>query len=273
MSTAACSIAFHAELNGSAPTADQLALAAVVNYGHFTVMQIRQHGLRGCSLHLERLDNATRELFGWELSGERVRGYIRHILQGTDGSASVRVNVFSRDMWPNHMEAKGQPEVLVTINVPRANVLTPFRVHSVKYQRDPAHIKHVGTFALFHYQRQARFNGYDDALFVDNDSAISEGTIWNVGFYDGQRVVFPASPALPGITQMLIEAGLRERRIPVEYRNLRLADLTELRSAFAMNTGAIGRPIASIDGMAFTIDDELTRTLVACHDSNPLEPV
>ena len=61
------------EINGHGATADQLGFPALVNYGHFTAMQVRNRRVRGLDLHLARLDSATRELFGASLDGS---GYV-----------------------------------------------------------------------------------------------------------------------------------------------------------------------------------------------------
>ena len=47
-------------------------LPALVNYGHFTSLQVRDHAVQGLDLHLARLSHATRELFGSEF----VEGYV-----------------------------------------------------------------------------------------------------------------------------------------------------------------------------------------------------
>ena len=73
------------EINGEPATAEQLAYPAIVNYGHFTAMQVRRGAVRGLGLHLARLDSATRELFGVGLDGELVRAYVRHALAGGTG--------------------------------------------------------------------------------------------------------------------------------------------------------------------------------------------
>src|SRR3546814_7565563 len=58
------------------------------------------------------------------------------------------------------------------------------RAASFVHERALPHIKHVGTFAQFHLARQARGRGFDDVLFVGSDGRVSEGTVWNVGFWD-----------------------------------------------------------------------------------------
>jgi hypothetical protein len=58
------------EIDGHSPHVDELLTPALLNYGHITVMQVRDQAVRGLDLHLERLDAANRELYGVALDGE-----------------------------------------------------------------------------------------------------------------------------------------------------------------------------------------------------------
>jgi branched-subunit amino acid aminotransferase/4-amino-4-deoxychorismate lyase len=83
------------EVNGHPATAEELSHPALVNYGHFTAMQVRGGRTRGIDLHLARLDSANNVLFGAGLDAQLVRERIRHAL-GDIQDAAVRVSVF----WP-----------------------------------------------------------------------------------------------------------------------------------------------------------------------------
>ena len=61
------------ELNGREPGIGELASLAQLNYGHFTSFRMDDGKVRGLGLHLQRLVDATRTLFGTELDSDRVR--------------------------------------------------------------------------------------------------------------------------------------------------------------------------------------------------------
>ena len=63
--------------NGQPAQVEDL-LPALVNYGHFTSLQVRGHAVQGLDLHLARLSQATRELFGSELDTVQVRAWMSH---------------------------------------------------------------------------------------------------------------------------------------------------------------------------------------------------
>ena len=81
------------EINGRAATAGELRALALGGYGHFTAMQLRGGRTRGLQLHLDRLNAASKEMFGTALEGSRVRDLIRHALGARVRDASVRVIV------------------------------------------------------------------------------------------------------------------------------------------------------------------------------------
>lgn len=262
------------EINGHVASADDLRRLALVNYGHFTSMQVRDGCVRGFDLHMQRLADATRELFGSDLNLDVVRGYIHHALDGESANVSLRVTVFANSFDRTRPEKSVSPDVAASTSAARdVAQLPPLRVRSVHYQREFPHIKHVGTFALFHHQRLARLAGFDDALLTTATGDISEGSIWNIGFWDGDRVIFPIAPALRGVTLQLLEIGLRRQGIEHAHRNVNLSDLASLRAAFTMNSGALGQPIASIDACEFDIDPQLTALLQRAYESNPPQPV
>lgn len=261
------------ELNGAPATVDDLRAIALMNYGHFSSMQVEDGGVRGLDLHLARLSVATRELFGTRLDTAAVRSWMRHLVAGERGALSLRIQVFSRALQRDRMTEPAAPDVLITRGPARASSLAPLRLKSLRHQRTAPHLKHVGTFELFHHRRLAQAQGFDDALFVGDDGTISEGSIWNIGFFDGRAVVWPEAPQLLGVSMQLLQSGLTKRGVPSVTRRVTLSDVGTYRSAFFTNSGCAVRPIASIDEMALAVDPERTALLTACYESNPPQPI
>lgn len=231
--------------NGRPAQVDDL-LPALVNYGHFTSMQVRRHGVQGLDLHLTRLSQATRELFGSELDVVQVQAWMAQALQQAgQGDASLRVTVYSRHFDFRNPLAAVPVDVLVAVSAPVA-LIAPKRVRSVVWQRDWPQIKHVGTFGLFAQRRAALAAGFDDALFVTADGQISEGSTWNLAVHDGQRLLWPQAPALRGTAEALLQ---RHWPGAQAIQPLRLADLTGVKAAFACNASGLWA-LEAIDGQA-----------------------
>lgn len=270
---AAISQTIRCELNGKPASADDLRALALLNYGHFTAMQLTDGCVRGLDLHLARLDAGTRSLFGRALDTTRVRDYMRSALDTHAGDASLRVTVFSREFSRERPAQSSTPDVLVTVGAPRQRVATPLRLKSFRHERVLPEIKHIGTFALFHFRRLAQLDGFDDALFVDADGVISEASVWNIGFFDGNDIIWPNAPALHGISMQLLQAGMRARGVATASRRIALGDIGAYRSAFLTNSSCPVRPIASIDDIELTVDPDLTALLEACYAANPLQTI
>ena len=236
-------------LNGQPATASDLRALALVNYGHFTSLQVRNRAVQGLELHGQRLTAATRELFGTALDFTAVRKQMRAaVMESPD--CSLRVTVFSRDFDYRNPAEDHQADVLVSLALPSPSRTQDLRVKSLRFQRTLPQIKHVGTFPLFHYRRQAIAMGFDDALFADSAGVISEGSVWNIGFWKQGRVVWPEAQALRGTAEQLLQAGLRQQGVEQMVQPVNLAELTEFDGAFACNASGI-QSIAAIDEIEF----------------------
>jgi branched-subunit amino acid aminotransferase/4-amino-4-deoxychorismate lyase len=245
----------HVEINGEHATAAQLAHPALVNYGHFTAMQVRGGRTRGLQLHLRRLEDATKELFDVNLEPDRVRDHIRHALADTR-DASIRVNVF----WPN---GRTSVSVLVAVSPPVQPPEAAQSLMTVPYQRPLPHIKHVGSFAQTHYRRRARRHGHDEALLTGPQGTISEGAISNIAFSHAGTLIWPDSPCLVGTTMQLLERRLHTAGVATRRSTVYLSDLPTFAGAFVVNSTGIAA-VSRIDETAFPTDpaalDAITRT-------------
>ncbi|MFJ2443166.1 aminotransferase class IV family protein [Streptomyces sp. NPDC087658] len=230
-----------AELNGKPVGVEALQSLALTNYGHFTSMRVEDGRVRGLSLHMERLQRDCETLFGAELDPERVRDLARRAVP-SNGAAVVRVTVFDPDLDLGHPGSADAPRVLVTSRPAAGLPLPPIRVRSRTYTRDLPGVKSVGLFSSLHHRRTAQLDGFDDALFVDGRGAISEGGTWNIGFFDGDQVIWPESDCLPGVTMRLLQHSHAHVTRPVN-----LADLPRMRAAFATNAAVGVRAVSGID--------------------------
>ena len=260
-------------LNGKPATADDLRALALANYGHFTSMQVRDGAVQGRALHRQRLEEATLALFGTALDGEDALELAAQAMEHAGvRDASVRITVFSTRFDYRNPARSIALDVLVTLS-PAASADKPaLRVKSYPFVRPLPQYKHVGTFPLFHYRRQALADGYDDALFVDPAGQVAEGSIWNLGLWDGQSVVWPEGPALRGTAERLLQAGLEQVGIPQHIAPIGLSDLGAFRAAFACNASGL-QPVVGVDAVAWGADTALMAGLKGALDAVPWEPL
>ncbi|SCF76918.1 aminotransferase class IV family protein [Streptomyces sp. Ncost-T10-10d] len=256
----------YAEFDGHPATEADLRIPAFLNYGHFTAMQVRDGKVRGLALHLARLDSANQELFERGLDGERVRELIRHALDSAGvRDASTRVYGFPSPGGTG-------TTVMVTVREPAQKSAAPHALMSVPYARTVPHIKRPGEFGQTYYARLAARAGFDEALLTTPDGAVTEGSITNIGFWDGTSVVWPEAPSLLGITMALLEQELPGAGLESVRRPVTLDGLAAFRSAFITNSQGIA-PVRRIDDTEFTVDEELMRRIGQAYDGAPWDTI
>jgi branched-subunit amino acid aminotransferase/4-amino-4-deoxychorismate lyase len=111
----------------------------------------------------------------------------------------------------------------------------------------------------------------DDAIFVDRRGEISEATVSNVCFADGDTLVWSSALALPGVAMHLLRDALAARGVPVATRPVRPADLPSFRAAFASNALAPVQVIEQVDDVRFAGDDDLRTLLTETYEAIPEE--
>lgn len=256
-----------AELNGTPVAPEALQALGLLNYGHFTSIRVDDQSVRGLSHHLDRLVHDCRILFGAELDRARIRHFIRNAIAGKAGSFVVRVTLFDPAMELGQPSASGTPSVLVTTRPAGRLPATPIRVRTASYSRDLPEVKHIGLFGAVLDRRNAQLNGFDDALFVDDASFVSEGTTWNVGFFDGERVVWPSAPVLAGVTMRLLKQ-VHEHTVTIPVH---IKDIPRMEAAFATNTTIGVRPITAINAHSLPGDHPIFQTLQKEYEEIPAE--
>jgi branched-subunit amino acid aminotransferase/4-amino-4-deoxychorismate lyase len=166
-----------------------------------------------------------------------------------------------------------QPRVLTTLSPAASPLIQPLRLQTQVYAREVPHLKHAATFGLTRARRLAVLTGFDDALFVDAEGRISEGSIWNIGFMQGETVVWPEAPMLAGTGQGLLQRGTAVLGLNSEIRPVRLSDLADFDAAFICNSATPACAVAAIDGHAFPPVEAVIARLIDAWRSNPHQTI
>lgn len=223
--------------NGVPADAVALQSLALVNYGHFTSMQVRDRAVQGLDLHLQRLAEGNRVLFDAPLDDGQLLAWMRPALVDAP-DASLRL------------------DVLTSVAPPAQSGQGAVALQSVAFQRPLPSLKHVATLPLFHYRRQARLAGYDDALFVaPGDGRVIEGSVWNAAFWDGKQMLWPQAEALRGTCESLVRRGLVQLGVAQCERVVSMEEAQRLPAITLNATGL--QPVAAIDGIALPGGGEL----------------
>ncbi|MFC4529264.1 aminotransferase class IV [Sphaerisporangium dianthi] len=248
------------ELNGRPVTPGELGPLALYNYGHFTTMRVEDLRVRGLSLHLDRLLGDCRVVHGVELDLDRVRHLVRRAAAAAASPAVVRVTVFDPELDLARPAEKAHPEILVTTRPVPADRRPP-ALGVAEYERDLPEVKHSGMFGALLQRRFAQANGYDDVLFVNARSQVTEGPTWNIGFIRGGRVLWPRSDRLDGVTMRLLDEALRRAGVPSEAADVDTDELATMDAAFVTDAAAGPRPVGAIEGAGLSVDEPLLTTV------------
>ena len=250
----------------------ELAYQALVNYGAYTSFRIEDGGARGLDLHLARLDRAAVELFGETVGEADLRLAMRQALDGRQ-DAWLRVSLFAPEISHRDVEWRGRPKVMVGVFDPPAPLAQSVRLQAQIHHRQSPHLKHTATFELVQARREARQAGFDDAVFVDAEGLVSEGTLWNIGFVMGDQITWPRAPMLEGVTQALLDQNLPSIRLRSVVAPVRLADLPRFEAAFLCNSATPACAVVSIGEHAFSSRPDLIEDLISAWRGAPLQPI
>ncbi|MHA6625741.1 aminotransferase class IV family protein [Pseudonocardia sichuanensis] len=262
-----------AHLNGRAATAEDLAPLAFAGYAHFTAMQVRDRSVRSLDLHLDRLRTASDELFDRHLPDSRIREHLRTAIDAGPPDSSLTFVVTSRPGEFMPADPDGSLDVVVRITEPAQPPAGPLALDVVGHERYLPHIKHVGEVAKTHFLRRAHSRGFDDAAFEDRAGRLSEATIWNLAFWDGDSVIWPKAAVLPGVTMQTLARRLDARGVPQRSREIRRSDLTDRMSAVVMNSWVPAIPVSRLGEHRLADDPGFTRLLHEAYASEPATPV
>jgi branched-subunit amino acid aminotransferase/4-amino-4-deoxychorismate lyase len=242
----ACASSFVVQCNGRPATTEELAPLAFAGYAHFTAIQVREGQIRGLDLHLKRLRVASVELFGRALPDDLVRSRLRAALEVGPADLSLTATVYSPAGEFTVAGANVEPEVLVRTGPAATGPRGPLALAAVEYERVLPGVKHVGEVAKTYYLRQAVGQGFDDAAFVDRRGRLSEGSIWNLAFWDGTAVVWPAAEMLAGTMMGIVRRQLDRLGVAQRVQEVTLDNLPTLAGAVVMNSWTPGVPVHRI---------------------------
>lgn len=252
-------------------TAAQLAPLAFAGHAHFTAMQVRDGRVRGLDLHLARLRQASRRLYGQTLPDEQVRLAMRAALKAGPADMSLLVTVYSTGGEFVPATPDERLALLVRGSPAFDGPAGPLRLASFNHERTLPDIKHVGEIAKTSLLREAVARGADDAVFIDREGRISEGSIWNLAFWDGTTVVWPRAAMLVGTTQGIVQRQLARMGVPQREQALRVDDLRDLTGAVVMNSWTPGVAVAAIDDIALPSAPDFVALLHRAYQGKPTE--
>jgi branched-subunit amino acid aminotransferase/4-amino-4-deoxychorismate lyase len=208
--------------------------------------------------HLERLESNARKIgLQWPYSNQRLMDSIRRLYQPE--SPVCRVTVF-----PNvagygdfYREESLPVRLLLSWREPGPN-LSRIALQTIRYQRPMASIKLNAMAELILLKRQARLQGIDDILLVNQQGCISEASTANIFFIHRGELVTPQPEhdhCLPGITRLRVLDVARRHDVMAYEQSLCLDDISAMDGAFLTNAAQGLISVRCIDQYSFPWSD------------------
>lgn len=260
---------YPAAIDGRPADAAELTALAFAGFAHFTAIQVRDHRIKGLDLHLKRLHGASIEFFGRAVPEETLRARIRAAVDAGPADQSLTVTVYSPDGEFTADSMQGDLSVLVRSGPPSNGPKGPLRLAVVEHERPLAAIKHVGESGKTYYLHRAIRQGFDDAAFIDRRGHLSEATIWNLVFWDGEAVIWPKAEMLTGTMMGTVQRQLERLGVPQRQEEITLDRLQTLSGAAVLNSWTPGIAVNAIGSTAIPDAEAFIGLLHRAHAAEP----
>ncbi len=243
-------------VNGQFLPAGQAALplndlALVRGYGVFDFLRT-YHG-RPFHLmdHLERLRHSAAQI-DLELphSIEEIAEIVFETL-ARSGLPEANIRVIVTGGPSENFFTPSQPAGLIVMVTPISRYPAELytagcRVITTRLTRELPTVKSLNYIGAIVAMKAAAAHGAIEALYLDGQEQISEGTRANFFGVRNGRLITPETGILPGITRQVV-LRLAHPDIPVERRPLPLAELGALDEAFLTSSTKEIMPVAQVD--------------------------
>ncbi len=203
--------------------------------------------------HLNRLYRSA-ELIELQIpwSPQQIRDIVHELIsRNTYKNASIRLLVTGGETEDSILPV-GKPTLAVLITPLGERDMQRFargyKVITTSLQRVAPEAKTTSYLAAIRALKDASRRGADDALFVNEQGHVLEGTRSNFFVFRGNTLVTPRAEILIGITRNVV-LELAQGRFPIEERPIPLEELPQVDEAFLTGSSREIMPVVQIDDL------------------------
>ena len=259
---------------------DLLSLA-LNGYATYTTLKAVQYqgawAVLGWEHHLNRLEKDSKHLFGMSLPHETIT---KHLLCYLEKQLPQTTLIVRLTIFPHHFSL-AEPEKISELKIlfstrPSPNLSaeqpnlapSPIRAKTIETARFLPMVKTTNLIPTLHAKIQARREGYDDALLTHN-GFITEGSTWNIFFWNGEQLVTPALSCglLAGITRSLLMKHLPTIGLTIKEQEITADEIHSFQQAFMSNAVVGLAPIGEINTHCFEPSSCLLKEVITLYQS------
>jgi branched-chain amino acid aminotransferase len=226
-------------------------LGLLRGYGCFDFMRTYNGRVVFIEDHVQRLRRSAAEI-GIELpwsEAELIRLVEETLERNPAGEASVRILVTGGSS-PDFITPQGRPRIAVMVTAlaayPSGWYQQGAKVITVPHHRSIPGAKSIDYIRAIMVLAEARRKNAIEAVYLDADGAVREGTTSNIFAVIKGALVTPGTDILKGITRQKV-LELADGRYPVEIRDIRRDELAGADEVFITSSNRLIVPIVQVD--------------------------
>jgi branched-chain amino acid aminotransferase len=226
-------------------------LAIMRGFGVFDLLRTLNGKPLFLEEHITRLQTSARQI-GMELpwTSQKLIDIVMQTLQRNSFEESNIRIVVTGGSSPDFITPQGKPRLLVLITrapeLPRRWYTEGVKIITFASERSIPGAKSIDYVTATIALKQARDQNAIEALYVDRNGYVREGTTSNLFAFYGDILVTPDRGILSGITRKAV-LDLAAKMTDVELRNVRLNDLLTADEVFITGTNKMIVPVVQID--------------------------
>jgi len=222
-------------------------------YGVYEIFKIRKKILYFPDLHIERgLKSAQAIDLPISFSKEQIKKSVLELID------NIEEDSFNLKMMLVGNKDKEASDIYILASAP---LYTPKKYYTqgVKatthdYEREFHDAKSLSMLGSYLAYKKAKEQDAYDALLVDKQGFVREGTRTNLFYTDGEKIYTPPKEqVLEGVTRKTVMQALKNKDIEVIERKLKREELNDFKGYFFTSTSSKILPISFIDGRSFDI--------------------
>ena len=217
-------------------------------FGVYESLRVVHGAIYFVEQHIERLMESARIIgLAHPFSPDDVGGALQELVEKTDsGTYNLKILLIGGN----------EPDLFIVPLNPHFPEKKLYRdgVHTVTYEYERAfpHAKTLNMLQSYLAYKKAKDAGAYDALLINRDGAITEGTRTNFFCIKG-KVLYspPEAHILLGVTRKIVLKVARENGFDVVEKELRPGELSRYDGAFLTSTSSGIMPVASVGEFRF----------------------
>ena len=235
-------------------------------FGVYETLKVRNGILYFAKEHVNRLlESAKIITLGHSFSAENIIAFIKAlIVKNTIESCNIKILLIGSKI----------PEDSLLIILPLAPLFPDRKLYSngvsvetVHYERFLPNAKTLNMLPSYLFYMKASKNGHYDALYVNSNDCILEGTRTNFFGLQGTALITPPKECvLDGVTRQTVIAVAKKNGFSIKEEKIPLNKIASLDGAFLTSTSSKIIPIRQIDLFQLAIPAKL-KDLMQMYDA------